>query len=62
MSVSGRQHAAPRRRCAVTTVDNEVNRLWGEVNGKGRNMLGQLLMELRASLRGVEGGLTERAA
>lgn len=29
------------------TVDNEVNRLWGEVNGEGRNMLGQLLMELR---------------
>ena len=34
------------------TVDNEVNRLWGEVNGAGRNMLGELLMELRAELRG----------
>lgn len=34
-----------------TTVDNEVNRLWGEVNGAGRNMLGNLLMELRAELR-----------
>lgn len=33
------------------TVDNEVNRLWGEVNGVGRNMLGQLLMELRSELR-----------
>jgi len=33
------------------TVDNEVNRLWGEVNGVGRNMLGVLLMELRAELR-----------
>lgn len=33
------------------TVDNEVNRLWGEVNGKGKNMLGQLLMEVRAELR-----------
>jgi ribA/ribD-fused uncharacterized protein len=33
------------------TVDNEVNRLWGEVNGQGRNMLGLLLMELRADLR-----------
>jgi ribA/ribD-fused uncharacterized protein len=33
------------------TVDNEVNRLWGEVNGAGRNMLGELLMELRAELR-----------
>lgn len=33
------------------TVDNEVNRLWGEVNGVGRNMLGVLLMELRSELR-----------
>lgn len=33
------------------TVDNEVNRLWGEVNGVGRNMLGMLLMELRDDLR-----------
>lgn len=33
------------------TVDNEVNRLWGEVNGSGRNMLGQLLMEVRTELR-----------
>jgi ribA/ribD-fused uncharacterized protein len=33
------------------TVDNEVNRLWGEVNGIGRNMLGVMLMELRAELR-----------
>ena len=24
----------------TATVDNEVNRLWGEVNGVGRNMLG----------------------
>jgi len=37
------------------TVDNEVNRLWGEVNGVGRNMLGVLLMELRDILR-VEAG------
>lgn len=44
------------------TVDNEVNRLWGEVNGEGRNMLGQLLMELRAELRGARGGITRRAA
>lgn len=35
----------------TATVDNEVNRLWGEVNGQGRNMLGELLMELRAKLR-----------
>ena len=33
------------------TVDNEVNRLWGEVNGSGRNMLGVLLMEIREELR-----------
>lgn len=33
------------------TVDNAVNRLWGEVNGVGKNMLGQLLMEVRAELR-----------
>ena len=33
------------------TVDNPVNRLWGEVNGKGKNMLGVLLMELREKLR-----------
>jgi ribA/ribD-fused uncharacterized protein len=33
------------------TVDNEVNRLWGEVNGVGQNMLGTLLMELRQELR-----------
>jgi ribA/ribD-fused uncharacterized protein len=33
------------------TVDNTVNRLWGEVNGVGKNMLGVLLMEVRESLR-----------
>jgi ribA/ribD-fused uncharacterized protein len=32
-------------------VDNAVNRTWGEVNGKGLNMLGALLMELRDALR-----------
>ncbi|MFD9900117.1 NADAR family protein [Mesorhizobium sp. NPDC059025] len=35
----------------TATVDNEVNRLWGEVNGQGRNMLGELLMELRTKLQ-----------
>lgn len=38
------------------TVDNAVNRLWGEVGGVGKNMLGKLLMEVRAELcvtRGV---------
>ncbi len=37
------------------TVDNEVNRTWGEVNGVGRNMLGKLLMEVRDELRSQEG-------
>jgi ribA/ribD-fused uncharacterized protein len=31
-------------------VANVVNCTWGEVNGKGRNMLGVLLMELRSEL------------
>lgn len=30
------------------TVNNAVNRLWGEVDGKGENMLGVMLMELRS--------------
>ena len=38
------------------TVDNEVNRLWGEVNGAGKNMLGELLMELRSELRAESTG------
>jgi len=32
------------------TVDNEVNRTWGKVNGQGKNMLGILLMEVREEL------------
>lgn len=36
------------------TVDNPVNRLWGEVNGVGNNMLGVMLMELRAELRSTK--------
>lgn len=49
------------------TVDNPVNRLWGEVNGKGKNMLGVLLMELRAQLgseakRGRSGRREQRIA
>lgn len=35
----------------AASVDNAVNRLWGEVNGVGENMLGRMLMELRAELR-----------
>ena len=37
------------------TVDNAVNRLWGEVNGKGQNKLGELLMEVRAELSVIYG-------
>lgn len=37
----------------TATVDNPVNRLWGEVEGKGgQNMLGIMLMELREKLAG----------
>jgi ribA/ribD-fused uncharacterized protein len=35
----------------VATVDNAVNRLWGEVKGVGKNMLGTLLMEVRNEIR-----------
>lgn len=35
----------------TATVDNATNRLWGEVNGKGKNMLGSLLMEVRNELK-----------
>lgn len=38
----------------AATVDNAVNRLWGEVNGKGKNMLGLLLMEVRSEIRETE--------
>lgn len=40
-----------RRLVEAGTTDNAVNRLWGEVNGKGQNMLGVMLMELRAELQ-----------
>lgn len=35
----------------IGKVDNVVNRTWGEVNGKGANMLGVLLMELRGEFQ-----------
>lgn len=38
----------------VGTVDNAVNRLWGEVNGVGKNMLGLLLMEVRAEIMAAQ--------
>ena len=34
----------------AATVDNVVNRLWGQVNGVGKNVLGVLLMDLRTEL------------
>lgn len=34
----------------VPRTDNRVNRTWGEVNGKGQNMLGLLLMEVRQEI------------
>lgn len=40
-----------KRLVESATVDNAVNRLWGEVKGQGKNMLGQMLMELRTQLR-----------
>ena len=45
------------------TVDNAVNRLWGEVNGVGKNKLGELLMEVRAELAAsVASAKTKRKA
>jgi ribA/ribD-fused uncharacterized protein len=40
-----------RRLIETGTTNNAVNRLWGEVNGVGQNMLGVMLMELRLKLR-----------
>lgn len=40
--------------------DNLVNRTWGEVNGKGLNMLGVLLMEIRAELRQLDNTLPRK--
>lgn len=42
------------------TTDNPVNRLWGEVNGVGRNMLGVLLMEVRDELRTAKARAAKR--
>lgn len=40
----------------TATVDNEVNRRWGEVNGVGQNWLGLILMDVRSILeRETEG-------
>jgi ribA/ribD-fused uncharacterized protein len=42
--------------------DNLVNRTWGEVNGKGLNMLGVLLMEIRTELRQAENPSSRKKA
>ncbi|MBX4997060.1 NADAR family protein [Rhizobium lentis] len=46
-----------KRLVEVGSVNNAVNRLWGEVNGKGKNMLGVMLMELREE---ISNGLIEQ--
>lgn len=37
-------------------VENKTNRTWGEVKGKGKNMLGVLLMQVRDELRKSQQG------
>jgi ribA/ribD-fused uncharacterized protein len=39
-----------KRLVEAGTMNNAVNRLWGEVAGLGQNMLGVMLMEIRAEL------------
>ena len=39
------------------TTPNVVNRFWGEVKGRGRNVLGVLLMEIRDAVAGRGGSL-----
>lgn len=51
--------AGSARLAEAATVDNPVNRLWSEVDGKWRNILGQMLMERRAEL---EGGVRNSAS
>lgn len=43
------------------TVDNEVNRTWGEVNGAGKNWLGLILMEVRDLLARENGEAFRRS-
>lgn len=40
-----------KRLVEMPRTDNPTNRLWGEVNGQGKNMLGNLLMEIREELQ-----------
>lgn len=43
-------------------MNNAVNRLWGEVDGKGENMLGVMLMELRTAYANEKSAGTRAAA
>lgn len=47
-----------KRLVEAGTTNNAVNRLWGEVGGVGQNMLGKMLMELRATFRGQQAPAT----
>ena len=49
-----------RRLVEAGTVNNAVNRLWGEVAGSGQNMLGVMLMELRKDLLDASAVADER--
>lgn len=40
-----------RRIVECPTTDSDVNRRWGEVNGRGSNWLGLILMDVRSILR-----------
>lgn len=50
-----------RRLVEAGRTSNAVNRTWGEVNGKGLNMLGVLLMELRTELRNLQKGTVSKS-
>lgn len=50
-----------KRLVEVGSVNSAVNRLWGEIDGKGKNMLGVMLMELRDQLSGQTQALVPRS-
>jgi len=50
-----------KRLVEAGTTNNAVNRLWGEVNGKGMNKLGELLMEIRTELLSVNAASSTEA-
>ena len=51
-----------KRLVEYSTISNEVNRTWGEVNGIGKNMLGKLLMEVRHEFQASSAGHIQVAA